>query len=272
MPTLQWTIPNGYTPGAESIYIYDKTNPTPNGQARLIYSKNNIGTATNPIPLTYTIPSGALPANLPNEKYMISIQLDQTNPNLLSPENIEGRSRTFVNFNLGRLTTPVYVPVITSDGAYQFDIAVKTGQRYAIDPAITAGFRYATGTGNPNIATVLLPDLQGSDPYTISWDNGLDMAHLLGGDVFNFLLTDPLGVSAFTVTGIDPTAGVDPSSGTAFVTSLTFVGDGSFTGTMTPIANVQEPWSLALLGTGLAGAALIRRRHGHAEADTSTAR
>ncbi|MGA2871684.1 MAG: hypothetical protein ABSF34_21300, partial [Verrucomicrobiota bacterium] len=48
-------------------------------------------------------------------------------------------------------------------------------------------------------------------------------------------------------------------SGTDFVTDLTFVGNGQFTGTMTPItANVPElsTWGLTMLGfagLGLAG-------------------
>jgi hypothetical protein len=45
-----------------------------------------------------------------------------------------------------------------------------------------------------------------------------------------------IGVSSFTVTGIDPTDNLDPGSGTEFITGVTFVGSGQFTGTMTPIA------------------------------------
>ena len=43
------------------------------------------------------------------------------------------------------------------------------------------------------------------------------------------------GVSTFSVTGIDPSAALDPSDAGAFVTGLTFVSAGSFSGTMTPI-------------------------------------
>ncbi|MGC2785388.1 MAG: PEP-CTERM sorting domain-containing protein [Roseiarcus sp.] len=258
-PTLQWTVPNGYTPDAQSIYIYDKSLQTPNHLAPLVYLNNNIGLAT-----TWTVPNGVFGGpNLPTtDNYIISIQLDQTNPSLPSPENIEGRSRTYVNFNIGSLTSPVYVPTITANGAYQFDISVTTGQTYPIDPIIATGFEYAIGAGNPNFATVLLPDLQGTDPYTITWDNGKDTEKVVGGDLFSFLPSDPLGVSAFTVTGIDPADGVDPSSGTDFVTNLTFVGNGSFTGTMTPItASIPEPstWCLMLLGFAGLGFAGYRK-------------
>ena len=235
-PTLQWTWPTGYTPNSQSIFIYDKSLQTPNGLAPLVYANNNIGlgrTWTAIVPGTPGTPIFGTP-NLPaTHNYIISIQLDQTNPSL--PSEIEARSRTFVNFNISSLTAPVYVPTITENGGYQFDISVETGQTYPIDPTIATGFNYAVGVGNPNFATVLLPILQESDAYTITWDNGQHAERLLGGDLFSFLSTDPLGVSAFTVTGIDPADGVDPSSGTDFVTDLTFVGDGTFTGTMTPI-------------------------------------
>ena len=173
----------------------------------LVKTFNSIGVGPSTVPQTWTVPQGVfgtVPGELsPTNNYIVSIQLDQVNP---TTNILDGRSRTYVNFNISALTAPVYVPTITANGAYQFDIGVTTGQIYPIDPSIATGFNYMIGAGNPDFATVLLPAVQGNDPYTITWDNGQETAKVLGGDVFNFLSTDPLGVSAFTVTGIDPAA------------------------------------------------------------------
>jgi hypothetical protein len=92
-------------------------------------------------------------------------------------------------------------------------------------------------------------------------------SHLATGETFDFVSDGGIagGVSAFEVRGIETSAAVSPFDVTAFVTGLTFVSEGRFTGTMqaiaTEVASVPEPGTLALwlAGLGMAGA-LARRR------------
>ena len=46
------------------------------------------------------------------------------------------------------------------------------------------------------------------------------------------------GVSSYIVTGISAVDNLDPANATAFVTGLTFVSSGSFTGTQTPLVDL----------------------------------
>jgi hypothetical protein len=130
-------------------------------------------------------------------------------------------------------------------------VAVTAGQTYFIDPTVATGYVYKVNAGDPNFASVILPAIQ-SGLFTLSFlNNGiLDTELLAGGSLFFFPTG---GVSMFTVTGIDPALGLDPSNPTAFITGLTFVNDGMFTGTQTPITSDVSPVPGPIVGTGLPG-------------------
>lgn len=157
----------------------------------------------------------------------------------------------------------VYLPDVVIAGGvatYAFDMSVAAGQDYNIDPALAHGFVYKIGAGDPNFASVELPNIGGLNDYSLYlWENG--------GWVFDTSLApDTLfrfgtgGVSEFEVLGINPA--VDASSGNEFVTQVSFVGNGSFTGSMTAVVPEASTWmmmALGFTGLGVAGYRVSRR-------------
>ena len=154
----------------------------------------------------------------------------------------------------------VNLPAVTPLGVYQYTMTVVAGTTYFVDPKVAVGYSFAIGAGNPHFASVLLPAVQ-ANPFDVSFVyNGMSFSDMVAPEtVFDF---PTLGVDAFTVTGIDPSDGLDPGDTTAFITGLTFTGDGTFNGTQTPITEVvatPEPVSITLLASGFLGLLLFRR-------------
>jgi hypothetical protein len=135
-----------------------------------------------------------------------------------------------------------------------------------LDPAAALGYIFSI-VGNPNFATVKLPDLGMLHPYDLYvWDGTsfVFKQQLAANTLFDF---GPGGVSMFEILGIDPSLGLDPANSTAFVTQVTFTGDGPFAGTMTAITAVPEPsrWAMMILGfCGIGFMAYRRKQSGFA--------
>ena len=160
-------------------------------------------------------------------------------------------------------TTPsnVALPTGVSGGTFHFNVpTVVPRQLIFIDPIVAVGYDYVTGAGDPNFASVILPNI-GDGLYTVEFFDGVRMRNesVLQGRLFSFGGTT---VSSFRVMGIEVEAELDPNDPSAFVTGLMFAGSGSFTGTMTPltVGTVPEPSHLSLLFAGLLVVGAATRR------------
>ena len=184
----------------------------------------------------------------PDHLYSVAIQLYGLrelpaggNPHFTTTERL---SRSFFDFSTEILQipddAPVYLPSVdpsgspTGDAIYTFHLEVEAGQTVFIDPVVAVGYDYEIGDGDPNFKSVMLPEV-GDNKFNLYLFNGANYvfeAIIEAEDLYSF---DSDGVDRFRIMGIEASAGLDPNNATAFPTALTFVSDGSFTGTMTPI-------------------------------------
>ncbi len=275
-PTFSWTPPPGVVVDGYRINIFDKSLINLNPDPRLFNGGSVVTINQSPNVTSYTVQASDFtrPGNafVLGKQYSIEIGLIQTRDHSsinLNNDNVQSIARVYADFtpNAGG-GPPVNLPVVLVNGAYQFNMVVVTGQTYYIDPDVAIGYDYQIGDGDPNFKSVTLPVGIGDGKYDIFGYDAFNKLVLLaddwlGGSVFNFAAG---GVSRFRVTDIETSAGLNPGNTTAFITGLTFAGNGSFTGTQTPIVvNVQgvpEPGSMALVGLAFAGLLVARRRKG----------
>ena len=261
-PTISFTVPTGFTPDALRVVIYDRNVTLPNGTKDVIFSQAVPANTTS-----FTIPSSV--TLKPDNPYTIGFQLIDLRPqfteaNFLAANSnamILRRSNSFFDFQILPSGAPpvVELPTVGTDpnpsdnlGApYTFHVSITDRQVRFIDPLVAIGYDYAIGAGDPNFASVIFPNV-GDGLYELSF--GGTTQTVQAGVEFFF---PSGGVSQFSVRGIETSAGLNPNDVTAFITGLTWVGLGEFTGTMTPVllfvpdAAVPLPGSLGLLSAGL---------------------
>ena len=224
---------------------------------------------------SYQIPTGLLTAG-----HAYSFEIDQLQTR--TPFNVNAstgatfvstlnQSRSFFDYSASTnslAAASVFLPTVgtQSNGlpAYTFSIQnVAANTPVFIDPAIAIGYSYKIGLGDPLFGSVTLPTTPGTSLFTISLLDG-EQFQIGANEKFDFTAHGFLnGVTGFTVLGIDPSAALNPFDPGAFVTQLTFVGAGNFTGEMDPItASVPEPstWAMMILGFAGVGFMAYRRK------------
>jgi hypothetical protein len=239
-PTFSWTIPVGSPVDGIRVIIWDLGQwVSIRNIADQIHLVQNLPGNT----LNYTVPAilSTGQSLIAGRHYAVNIELIQTRDdtsNTINP-NIINRSRAFFNFSpLSQgITGPILLPIVNQETQTRFSFrsSVIRATPIKVDPTIAVGYDYEIGAGNPNFASVMLPTGIGDDKYDLYIHNGTDYifkAQLTGGIKYDFPLS---GLSKFRILGIETSAMLDPGDGTAFITELTFVDDGEFTGTMTAI-------------------------------------
>jgi hypothetical protein len=255
-PTISWTNVDA-DPDAVRLQIYDLEQRDLSGQAVEVFTSPGFRNGET----DYTIPPGILAEG---RLYAISVEtrLEWQTGVSSTGEDLTGTTlsvnRTWFNFATSDLPDGVEIKlpeVITTDRGtpvFVFDNNVTGGEVEFYDPIVTEGYDFAIGDTNPNFASFILPNLGDNLFDLFLYDAGIDdfvFEEVVSGGVEYFF--GPGGVDLFRILGIETDLALDPNDPTAFVTGLSFVESGRFTGTMTPITrDVPQPIPLPA-GLGL---------------------
>ena len=261
-PTIKWTNPNSEQEVQINIFDLGSRLSVTDAPNR-IYA-NRLGTEFS----EFKIPDGLL---LPDHLYSIGVETGTVRGSGVNPSGSSQASAylssryTYFDFSTGVIPTGdgIYLPVVDPNSGqpiFNFNNPVLAGLISYYDPVVAIGYDYKTGDDNPFFKSVLLPNI-GDGLFDLYLNNGSGFSlwdTILAGVEYNF---GEFGVSAFRILGIETEAGLDPMNPNAFVTGLSFVSDGQFTGQMRPIsmdvAPVPLPTSLSEMAVALFGLVLL---------------
>jgi hypothetical protein len=262
MPTFSWTPPATGVIDTQRVQIYDTTELVGtggiggSGVANIIFSQDIGASATN-----FTVNPALL---VPGRLYSFELTARDLRNNLggTGLANALSTSRSFFDFALppGDAPAQVFLPTMNTSNptapVYEFrEVPASPGTITFIDPLVAVGYDYQIAVGDPNFASVLLPTGIGDNLYQLLlWDgDSFEFETNLTGGIGHAF--GPGGVDRFRILGIETSALLDPFSAVAFITGLTFVSEGTFSGTMTPltefVSDVPIPAALPLFATGL---------------------
>lgn len=273
-PAVSWTLPTNTPDSIDQmrIRVQDNTHriavESRNSAPRSFEQSDLIWQSPVLSSTSFTLPAGVLSYGT---SYSISIDLAHTR----ADGTVSSRSSSYFDFTpidpatlpagVTNIALPTTAPVPTTDGllagpVYRFQVDdVGPGHVTFIDPVVATGFSYATGAGDPHFKTVQVASNVGDGRYEVwtwtgsAWQKSAD--GVAAGESFDFTAHGFAGgVDRFEIRGIETSANVNAFDLTGFVTGLSFVAEGSFTGTMqaitTAVPEPATPW-LWLAGAGL---------------------
>ena len=228
--TFTFSPPTNTALSNVGVRIWNLDQLNSNGKPTLLYVNNGLpgDTTTHTPPLYLNSNLDTLHLGTHYAVAILAEVKDQYGP--------ASRSRTFFQFTTLDANSPptVYLPIVGADGVYTFIITTEPAKTYFIDPDPAIGYDYAIGPGGQNFASVVLPKAGDNrfDLYLFDGTKWVFQAVLASGVPYFF---GGSGVPRFRVSRIEPSAGIDPTNATAFISGLTFVAAGPFTGSMTAL-------------------------------------